>query len=87
MAEEAGTAATAAQVAIRWLMQKGCVPAVVIGAKSVSQLADNVGAAALRLSPAHMAALDDLSATPVPYPYEMVARMQAGRRRPVTWGK
>jgi aryl-alcohol dehydrogenase-like predicted oxidoreductase len=85
VAKECG--GSVAQVAIRWLLQKGCVPSVVIGAKSVAQLADNVGAAALRLTPAHMAALDDLSAIPVPYPYEMVVRMQAGRRRPVTWGK
>jgi aryl-alcohol dehydrogenase-like predicted oxidoreductase len=76
-----------AQVAIRWLLQKRSVASVVIGAKSVAQLDDNLGAARLRLTDAHMATLDGLSALPPPYPYEMVWRLQAGRRRPVTFGK
>lgn len=35
--------ATVAQVALRWLLQKRPVTSVVIGAKSVAQLADNLG--------------------------------------------
>ncbi len=35
-----------AQVALRWLLQKDTVPAVVIGAKTEAQLRDNLGASA-----------------------------------------
>jgi aryl-alcohol dehydrogenase-like predicted oxidoreductase len=85
VAKEAG--GTVAQVAIRWLLQKRSVASVVIGAKSVAQLHDNLGAAKLRLTEDQMARLDAASAIPAPYPYEMVSRLQAGRKRPVTWGK
>ena len=33
-----------AQVSLRWLLQKEVVPSVVIGAKTVAQLVDNMGA-------------------------------------------
>jgi len=32
------------QVAIRWLLQKDFIPSVIIGAKSIQQLEDNMGA-------------------------------------------
>jgi aryl-alcohol dehydrogenase-like predicted oxidoreductase len=79
VAEEVG--ATVAQVAIRWLLQQRVVTSVVIGAKSLSQLADNLKAASIRLTDAQMVKLDKLSAVAPPYPYEMVNRLQAGRRR------
>ena len=34
-----------AQVSLRWLLQKEIVPSVIIGAKNVKQLEDNMGAA------------------------------------------
>lgn len=52
---------TVAQVAIRWLMQKRSVASVVIGAKNVKQLEDNLGAGRVRLTDAQMARLDDKS--------------------------
>ena len=36
---------TVSQVALRWLLQKSVVPSVVIGAKTVDQLEENLGAA------------------------------------------
>ena len=33
-----------AQVSLRWLLQKPYVPSVVIGARTVDQLVDNMGA-------------------------------------------
>lgn len=36
---------TIPQVAIKWLLQKDVVPSVIIGATSVKQLEDNIGAA------------------------------------------
>ena len=35
-----------AQVALRWLLQKDFVPSVIIGAKNLKQLEDNMGAGA-----------------------------------------
>lgn len=81
IAEE--TQHTVAQVALRWLLQKAAVPSVVIGAKTVQQLEDNIkaGFSGFRLSSEQMARLDTLSEVPVPYPYEMVWRCQAPRKR------
>ena len=81
VAAEVGGGATVAQVAIRWLLQKPNVPSVVIGAKTVAQLSDNLGALRFELTAAHMAKLDALSAEAPPYPYEMVTRLNAARRR------
>lgn len=73
--------ASVPQVAIRWLLQKRVVTSVVIGAKSVSQLEDNLKAAKISIPEQHMTLLDSLSAVPPPYPYEMVNRLQGGRKR------
>lgn len=70
---------TVAQVAVRWLLHKRAVPAVVIGPKSVEQLRDNLAAARITLSREQVARLDELSAVAPVYPYEMVNRLQAGR--------
>ena len=35
-----------AQVSLRWLLQKPYIPSVVIGARTVDQLVDNMGAGA-----------------------------------------
>ena len=67
VAGEVGGGATVAQVAIRWLLQKPNVPAVVIGAKTVAQLQDNLGALRFALTGPQVAALDALSAEAPPY--------------------
>ena len=58
-----------AQVALNWVMNKPRVDTVVIGARNEEQLRDNLAAAAWRLSAEEMARLDEVSATPEPYPY------------------
>lgn len=73
--------ATVAQAALRWVLQKRGVTSIVIGVKSVAQLADNLGALKFALSDAEMARLDECSDIGKPYPYEMVWRVQAGRTR------
>ncbi len=45
---------------------------------------DNVGCLAFHLTPAEMERLDAASAVPVPYPWEMVFRFQAGRKHVAT---
>lgn len=75
----AATGASHSQVALRWLLAQRAVASVVIGAKNVAQLADNLAAPALAAP--HVAALTAASDLPKPYPYEMVERVNAGRRR------
>jgi len=54
---------------------------VIIGAKSVEQLDDNLAAADLTLSPEEVAQLDKVSELPAEYPGWMMAR-QGGARVP-----
>jgi aryl-alcohol dehydrogenase-like predicted oxidoreductase len=53
---------TAAQTALAWLLTQPVVTAPIIGANSVEQLAESLGAAGVRLTTEEMAALDKVSA-------------------------
>ncbi|XP_041347689.1 1-deoxyxylulose-5-phosphate synthase YajO-like [Gigantopelta aegis] len=69
-----------AQVALRWLLQKDVVSSVVIGARTLDQLDDNMGAAnGWKLTHEEMTQLDQASQPEVPYPYEMVWRLNKDR--------
>jgi aryl-alcohol dehydrogenase-like predicted oxidoreductase len=57
-----------ARVALAWQLTRPFVTSVIIGAKSVEQLEDNLGAVDLKLSPQHCKVLDDASALPPEYP-------------------
>lgn len=73
---------TVAQVAIRWLLQREAVPAVVIGARTMAHMLDNMGAAGgWTLSAEEMDRLTKLSEPAIPYPYEMCWRVQGARLR------
>jgi len=61
--------ATPAQVALNWVRCKPGVDTVLIGARNEQQLRDNLAAAGWELSAEEMARLDEVSATPEPYPY------------------
>ena len=65
--------ASVAQVALAWLLAKRAVTSIIIGAKRMDQLADNLGAIDLELTKEEMAQLDEVSATPVPYPAWMLS--------------
>ena len=67
---------TPAEVALAWLMGRPAVTSVIFGARTIAQLDDNLGAAALRLGPEHAKALDEASAFELGYPYEFMARVQ-----------
>ena len=54
---------------------------IIIGAKTVEQLDDNLAAAELELTPEDIAKLDAVSALPAEYPGWMFER-QGGSRRP-----
>ena len=54
--------ATAAQVAIAWVLANPTVSSVIIGANTLAQLEETVGGATVRLSAEHKTALDTISA-------------------------
>jgi aryl-alcohol dehydrogenase-like predicted oxidoreductase len=70
-----------ARVALAWLLAKPHVMSVIIGAKTLEQLDDNLAAAELTLSADEMSRLDEISALAPEYPGWMLAR-QGGARRP-----
>jgi aryl-alcohol dehydrogenase-like predicted oxidoreductase len=71
--------ASVARVALAWLLQKKGIMSVIIGAKTVEQLDDNLAAADLALSAKEMATLDAVSALKPEYPGWMLARQAEGR--------
>jgi aryl-alcohol dehydrogenase-like predicted oxidoreductase len=78
VAEQA--AATPSQVALSWLANQPAVTSVIIGARTMAQLVDNLAAAELRLGAEAIAQLDAVSApTPDDYPYGRFGVLQRGR--------
>jgi aryl-alcohol dehydrogenase-like predicted oxidoreductase len=69
-----------ARVALAWLLTRPFVTSVIIGAKTPEQLADNLAAGDVQLSPEHVARLDAASALPPEYPGWMVAWQDRDRR-------
>jgi aryl-alcohol dehydrogenase-like predicted oxidoreductase len=63
--------ASASQVALNWIARKPGVSSIIIGARNSAQLEDNLAAAMWSLSDAEIARLDEVSATPLRYPYSM----------------
>jgi aryl-alcohol dehydrogenase-like predicted oxidoreductase len=70
-----------ARVALAWILHKPSVMSIIIGAKTLEQLEDNLAAVDLALTPEEMARLDEVSELPSEYPGWMFAR-QGGNRRP-----
>jgi aryl-alcohol dehydrogenase-like predicted oxidoreductase len=68
-----------ARVALAWILAKPSVMSVIIGAKTVEQLEDNLAAGDLALSAEEIARLDAASALPEEYPGWMFARQGAAR--------
>jgi len=68
-----------ARVALAWLLAKPHVMSVIIGAKTVEQLDDNLAAADLTLTSEDMAKLDAVSVLPSEYPGWMLERQGGGR--------
>ncbi|MGB8363129.1 MAG: aldo/keto reductase [Rhizomicrobium sp.] len=71
--------ATASQVALNWVARKAGVSSIIIGARTVEQLADNLKAATWSLDDAEIARLDEVSAVPLRYPYFMHRDFASGR--------
>ena len=76
-----GRGSTMAQVALAWLAERPGVSSVILGARNLDQLTDNLGAADLSLDPSEMAALDEASdPEPADYPYGGPGIAQRDRR-------
>jgi aryl-alcohol dehydrogenase-like predicted oxidoreductase len=76
-----GRGVSLAQVAIAWLMARPAVSSVILGARSMSQLTDNMAAADLRLTTEETQLLDEASEPPAPdYPYGVPGQSQRSRR-------
>ncbi|MBZ8135039.1 aldo/keto reductase [Afifella sp. IM 167] len=72
IAEEHGV--SVAQIALAWLLHQEAVTSVIIGAKRVDQLEDNLGAVDVKLSEAELNTLDEASRLPAEYPGWMLER-------------
>jgi aryl-alcohol dehydrogenase-like predicted oxidoreductase len=73
-----------AQIALAWLLAKPFVTTVIIGAKSMEQLRDNIASTRVQLDDAEMKQLDEVSALPAEYPGWMLAYQgQARAKAPV----
>ncbi len=66
MAEQKGV--SVAQLALAWLLHQPAVTSVILGAKRLDQLNDNLGAADVTFTAEELAALDEVSRLPAEYP-------------------
>jgi aryl-alcohol dehydrogenase-like predicted oxidoreductase len=80
MAGERGI--SVAQIALAWLLSKPFVSTVIIGAKSMEQLQDNLAATRVRLTEDEVKALDAVSQLPPEYPGWMLAMQAQYRANP-----
>ena len=71
-----------AQIALAWLLSKPFVSTVIIGAKSMDQLRDNIAAARIELTAEEIKMLDEVSQLPPEYPGWMLAFQGQARAKP-----
>ena len=69
-----------AQIALAWLLHQPVVTSVIVGAKRVDQLDDNIAATQVRLSADELVTLDAVSALPPEYPGWMLSRDRKSTR-------
>ena len=70
---------SAATVSLAWILSKPFVTSVIIGAKTLEQLHQNIAAGELKLSAEELQQLDAVSALPPEYPGWMVPFQNANR--------
>ncbi len=73
---------TPARAALAWLLSREVVTAVIVGAKRLDQLEDNLAAIGLALDEEEIRRLDEVSALPPEYPGWMLTAMGADRLGP-----
>jgi len=72
-----------ARISLAWLLAKPVVTSIIIGAKRVDQLQDNIAAVELKLTADELKQLDEVSALPPEYPGWMLPFQSANRIEPV----
>jgi aryl-alcohol dehydrogenase-like predicted oxidoreductase len=72
-----------ARVSLAWLLTKSVVTSVIIGAKRLDQLQDNLAAVELRLTQDELSQLDEVSALSPEYPGWVLPFQGADRLGPV----
>jgi aryl-alcohol dehydrogenase-like predicted oxidoreductase len=68
---------THAAAAIAWLLAKPVVSTVIVGARTVAQLEDNLRAVDVKLTAEDVKELDDASTPSWEYPYDFISRQQS----------
>ncbi|MGF6756669.1 aldo/keto reductase [Paraburkholderia sp. GAS334] len=79
-----GKGVSVAQIALAWLLHQRAVTTVIVGAKKVEQLDDNIAATQVELSADELAKLDEVSRLPSEYPGWMFERQGEQRREQLT---
>jgi aryl-alcohol dehydrogenase-like predicted oxidoreductase len=69
---------TVAQLALRWTMDRPGVASTIIGARTMAQLDDNMGAMAVQLTKEESAKLDALTVPELPFPCEFLEFVRTG---------
>ena len=69
----AETGSTPARTALAWVQGRPGVSSTILGARTVAQLDDNLGALDVVLTPAQRAALDEASRPVLPFPHDFLA--------------
>jgi aryl-alcohol dehydrogenase-like predicted oxidoreductase len=72
-----------ARVSLAWLLAKPVVTSIIIGAKRLEQLTDNIAAVDLKLTANELNQLDEVSALPPEYPGWMLPFQSSNRLEPV----
>jgi aryl-alcohol dehydrogenase-like predicted oxidoreductase len=73
LAAELGT--TPSRVALAWALLNQAVTAPIVGARSRTQLDDNLGALQVELDPRHQARLDEVSDIELGFPHQALRRL------------
>jgi aryl-alcohol dehydrogenase-like predicted oxidoreductase len=71
IASELGT--TVPRVALAWVQGRPGVASTIIGARTMEQLEDNLGALDVKLTPEHVQALDKATTPSLPFPTDMLS--------------
>ena len=71
IAKELGT--TVPRVALAWVQNRPGVTSTIIGARTMQQLDDNLGALDVKLTPENVASLDKSTTPALPFPTDMLA--------------
>jgi aryl-alcohol dehydrogenase-like predicted oxidoreductase len=74
LAAEAGT--TPARAALAWVMQRPGVASTIIGARTMDQLMDNLGSLDVKLTPAQIQALTDVSKPKLNFPHDFLQNVK-----------